>query len=233
MLAAPFAPLSGADVLILKNGQRREGEIVGMSGKNVSMRIGPATSGIPLSEIVSVEAPAPAAFESASAAMKQGNAARALVEIRPVIDKYRGLPIDWARQAFAIQGDALIALGQLDEAQKVFEAFSAAYPEGDTLASISSARLDIAREDFASAKAKVDPVIATAAGIVLPSSAQSALLGRAFLLLGQINEASGDSASALDAYLKTVTIFYADAAALAEAQSRAEALKNQKNVIVP
>jgi tetratricopeptide (TPR) repeat protein len=233
LLAAPLAPAFGADVLVLKNGQRREGEIVGMSGTNVSMRVGPATSAIPLADVASVEAEAPEAFKKASTAMQEGSAARALVEIRPVIDKYRGLPIDWARQAFAIQGDALIALGQLDEAQKVFEAFSAAYPEGDTLASISSARLDIARKDFASAKSKIEPVTATAAGIALPSSEQSAQLGRAFLLLGQINEASGDSAAALEAYLKTVTIFYADSAAVSEAQSRADALKSQKNVIVP
>lgn len=233
MLNASIAPVFAADVLVLKNGQRREGEIVGVTGKNVSMRIGPATSAIPLADVASMEVETPEAFKSASAAMQEGNAARALVEIRPVIDKYRGLPIYWAKQAFAIQGDALIALGQLDEAQKVFDAFTSAYPEGDALASISSARLDIARKDFASAKSKVEPVTATASGIILPTRAQSAQLGRAFLLLGQIHEEAGDSSAALEAYLKTVTVFYADSAAVAEAQSRANALKAQKNVIVP
>lgn len=221
-----------ADIVVLKNGQRREGEIVGVSGNNVSMRVGPAQSTIPLSDIASVEMPVPPAFASASQSMQQGNAARALVEIRPVIDKYRGLPLDWARQAFAIQGDALIQLNQLDEAQKVFEAFSAAYPEGDPLASVSSARLDIARKDYSSAKAKVEPVLANASEVLLAEPGKSAQLGRAFLLLGQINEAAGDNNAALEAYLKTVTVFYADAAAVAEAQSRADALR-AKNVIVP
>ena len=222
-----------ADILVLKNGQKREGEIVGVTGTNVSMRIGPATSAVPLAEIASVKMDVPAAFKSASEAMQQGNAARALVEIRPIIDKYRGLPLDWARQAFAIQGDALIELGQLDEAQKVFEAFAAAYPEGDSMADVSSARLDIARENYAAAKAKIDPVIAGASSILLAEPGKSAQLGRAFLMMGQINEAAGDNAAALEAYLKTVTVFYADAAAVAEAQTRAEALKSEKNVVVP
>lgn len=233
VLAITTTGAFAADILVLKNGQSREGEIVGVTGASVSMRIGPATSAVRLADIASVKMDVPAAFKSASEAMQQGNAARALVEIRPIIDKYRGLPLDWARQAFAIQGDALIELGQLDEAQKVFEAFAAAYPEGDPMADVSSARLDIARENYAAAKAKIDPVIAGASSILLAEPGKSAQLGRAFLMMGQINEAAGDNAAALEAYLKTVTVFYADAAAVAEAQTRAEALKSEKNVIVP
>lgn len=222
-----------ADVIVLKNGQRREGEIVGVTGNNVSIRIGPAQSTVPLADIASVEMDIPAAFTAASRSMQDGNAARALVEIRPVIDQYRGLPLDWARQAFAIQADALVELNQLDEAQRVFEAFEAAYPGGDPLASVSSARLDIARGDFDSAREKLAPVVSEASAVLLAEPSRSAQLGRAFLLMGQVREEAGEYPAAIEDYLRTVTIFYADAAAVAEARTRADALIAQKNVIAP
>ncbi len=222
-----------ADVIVLKNGQRREGEIVGVTGNNVSIRIGPAQSTVPLADVASVEMVVPAAFTTASQSMQEGNAARALVEIRPVIDQYRGLPLTWARQAFAIQADALVELNQLDEAQRVFEAFEAAYPDGDPLASISSARLDIARGDFDSAREKLAPVVSEASAVLLAEPSRSAQLGRAFLLMGQVREEAGEYPAAIEDYLRTVTIFYADAAAVAEARTRADALIAQKNVIAP
>lgn len=232
LLASAAFTASAVDVLVLNNGQRREGEIVGVQGANVQIRIGPATSSVPLADIASVEMAVPDEFVQASRSMEEGNEARALVQIRPVIDRYRGLPLDWVKQAFAIQGDALIELGQLDEAERVFTAFQEAYPEGDALASVSTARLDIARENYDAARAKLEPVIAAANEILLPDSSTSARLGRAFLLMGQIREADGDYAEALDNYLRTVTVYYTDAAAVAEAQTRADAL-SRRNVIVP
>jgi tetratricopeptide (TPR) repeat protein len=233
ILSALALPAISADVLVLKNGQRREGEVVGVSGTNVAIKVGPAQSTIPLAEIASAEIAAPAAFDNASKFMAEGNAARALVEIRPVVEKYRGLPVAWVPQAFAIQGDALVQLNQLDEAEKVFAAFAATYPESTALAAVATARLDVAKGNFDSAREKLAPVVDEASGILLAEPAKSANYGRAFLLMGQVREASGDYSAALQDYLRTVTVFYADASAVAEAQRRADALVAEKNVIAP
>lgn len=233
LLAALALPAFSADVLVLKNGQRREGEVVGISGANVTVKFGPAQSSIPLADIVSAEIEAPAAFVNASKFMAEGNAARALVEIRPVVDKYRGLPVAWVPQAFAIQGDALVQLNQLEEAEKVFAAFAETYPDSTALAAVATARLDVAKEKFDAAREKLAPVVDEAATVLLAEPSKSANYGRAFLLMGQVREASGDYAAALQDYLRTVTIFYADEAAVAEAQRRADTLIAEKKVIAP
>jgi len=224
--------VNAADVLVLKSGERREGEIVGVQGRNVLLRIGPAQSTLPLADVVSAEIDPPTAFATASERLQGGNPAGALVEIRPLVQRFGGLPTEWVKQAFAMQGDALVQLKQLDEAERHFEAFKAAYPDASNVASVASARLDIARGNFDAAREKLTPVVAGAAGVILPEPAVSANLGRAFLLMGQVHEAGGDLSAALHDYLRTVTIFYADANAVAEAQERAQNLE-KKNVIVP
>ena len=57
------------------------------------------------------------------------------------------------------------------------------------------------------------------------SRADGAAAGQACLLLGQIAEVAGDRAGALTHYLRTVTLFYQDRAAVAAAQKAADTLR--------
>jgi len=55
----------------------------------------------------------------------------------------------------------------------------------------------------------------------------------AFYVMGLVKESEKDYAGALEDYLRTVTIFYHDAAAVAAAQERAELLRKEHKTTVP
>lgn len=221
------------DVLVLKSGLRREGEVLGVSNGMVTLKVGPAQSGIPLDQIDSAIVAAPPELAAAQQTKAEGNNARALIEVRPIVEKYSGLPVPWVGQAYALLGDSLLELDQVEEAQKIFERFTELYPEAGDLSAVSIARLDVAKDDFASAKSRLEPIIAEASQIKSAESAKSSTYGRAYLLMGRVNESEGNLPEALKNYLMTVTVFYADAAAVAEAQERATTLVDEKNVIAP
>ncbi len=222
-----------ADVLVLKNGQSREGEVLGVSDGKVTLKVGPAQSAIPLDQIESAIVAPPDELATAQQTKASGNSARALIEVRPIVEKYAGLPAPWVGHAYALLGDSLLELDQVAEAEKVFKRFTELYPDAGDLSAVSIARLDVAKDDFAAAKEKLEPIIAEASGIKSAESTKSATYGRAFLLMGQVKESEGDLQEALSDYLMTVTVFYADAAAVAEAQERATKLVDEKNVIAP
>ena len=48
---------------------------------------------------------------------------------------------------------------------------------------------------------------------------------RPFYLLGQVKESEGDFTAALQNYLRTTALFYADRTAVAQAQEKADALR--------
>ncbi len=221
------------DVLVLKTGLRREGEIVGVADGKVTLKVGPVQSAIPLDQVESAIKQAPPELAKAQATKASGNAAGALIEVRPVVANFSGLPVPWVGQAYALLGDSLLELDQMAEAERIFAQFTELYPEAGDLSAVSIARLDVARDDFAAAKTKLEPIVAEAATVKSAESAESSTYGRAYLLMGQVRESEGDLENALQDYLMTVTVFYADAAAVADASARADALANQKNVIAP
>ena len=150
--------------------------------------------------------------------------------LQPVADGFRGLPTDWARQAAALLGDLFVEKGDLARAEAAYADYAKFYGGGagggSARTQVGLARLALARGDFAGAKARLEPV-ATAAlknPVNLPS-ADAAAAGQACLLLGQIAEKLGDVSGALTHYLRTVTLFYEDRAAVAAAQKAADSLR--------
>ncbi len=221
------------DVLVLESGLRKEGEVLGVSDGKVTLKSGPVQTAIPLDQVESVIKQAPPALAQAQATKASGNAAGALIEVRPIVAKFSGLPVPWVGQAYALLGDSLLELDQVAEAERIFAQFTELYPEAGDLSAVSIARLDVAKDDFAAAKTKLEPIIAEASQVKSAESAKSSTYGRAFLLMGQVRESEGDLQQALEDYLMTVTVFYADAAAVADAMARADVLANEKNVIAP
>ena len=61
-------------------------------------------------------------------------------------------------------------------------------------------------------------------------SANRSLTACAFLILGQVKESEGNAPGALEDYLRTVTIFHHDPAAVSAAQERADALRKDHKV---
>jgi len=234
MLFACVAPcLNAQDVIAMKTGQPRNGQILGMAGNNIRIKVGPVETSVPLDQAVSVTMAPPKAYNDALATWKSGDADKTLVVVKPLVETFRGLPTTWATRASALLGEVYLAKNQLPEAEAAFAAFQKAYPQSASLSDLGLAQLAVQKKDFASAKAKLTPIVAAAEKVALADPAKSAEYGQAFYLMGMVHEAEGAYPEALRDYLSAVTMFHEDQAIAAKAQERADILVKEKQVIVP
>ncbi len=220
------------DVVVQKDNQRREGQILAVAGDNLKIKIGPAETSIPMAQVASVTKAAPKAYEDSLTAWQTGDAPKTLSTLKPLVDTFRGLPTPWAERASALLGEVYLALDQVPAAEGAFAAFQKAYPQSGAAADIGLARLAVSKNDFATAKAKLSPIVVEAEKITIAPAGKSATYGQAFFLMGMVRESEGALPEALRDYLSAVTLFHEDKAIAAKAQERANALI-EKQVIVP
>lgn len=174
----------------------------------------------------------PAEFANAQKAFEAKNYDATLTLLK-VLDKYKGLPAEWAQQAAALWGDVYIEKNDLAKAEAAYKEFQRIYPggQGGVQSELGLARLAVAKKDMATAKAKLEPLVAKATEDKSVNRAAGLAYSQAFYLMGQIKEQEGDLAGALENYLKTVTIFYYDRSAVALAQEKADALRKANPTI--
>ncbi len=221
-----------ADTIVQKDGQRREGEILGVRADAVRFKVGPVETGIPLASVASVQMEPPKGFQDALSTWQKGDANAAIAQLKPLVDTFQGLPTKWAARASALLGEAYLAAGNVPAAETAFASFQKSYPSDAELATVGLAALDVAKKDFSAAREKLAPLVEQARGIQSPRPGQSATLGQALFLMGQVHESAGENPEALENYLLAVTVFREDEAVVAKAQQRATQL-GQKNVAVP
>lgn len=232
-LGAAMVSAMAQDVVVQKDNQRREGTILGLADGKLKIKVGPVETSIAMDQVASVIKAAPKGYDDALAAWQSGDAAKTLTQLKPIVDSFRGLPTPWAERASALLGEVYLSLDQLPAAETAFVDFQKAYPNSSSLSDIGLARLAVSKKDFATAKAKLEPVIAEAATVTLAAPGKSAAYGQAFYLMGLVRESEGAFPEALQDYLSTVTLFYEDKAVVAKAQERADVLVKEKQVIVP
>lgn len=221
------------EVVFLKDGRSQAVEVQGVSGTNLQVKVGAGTIGIPLASVDRVQMTAPSGYAKAVAAFQKRDLGTALAETRVLADKYRGLPTDWARQLNSMLGDIYVALGKYEEAEASYANFEKAYPgAGSTQSAVGRARIAIAQEKWDDARKLIEPVTQKALAEKDLSQAPVNAYSQAFNLLGQIEEHNGNLAGALEDYLRTVAIFHHDSSAAAEAQGRADALRQQNTALV-
>jgi tetratricopeptide (TPR) repeat protein len=230
---ATAAALLAQDVVVQKDTQRREGEILGVADGKLKIRIGPAETSLPMDQVASVIKATPKTYDDALNAWQDGNANKSLSLLKPIVETFRGLPTDWAERASALLGDIYLSLDQLPAAEAAFAEFTKAYPGATSLSDIGLARLAISRKDFVAAKARLTPIVAEAESVVMAGAGKSATYGQAFYLMGFVHENEGAYPEALRDYLSAVTLFHDDKAVVAKAQERAEFLIKEKQVVVP
>jgi tetratricopeptide (TPR) repeat protein len=225
--------LRAQDVVLQKDKQRREGEVLGVADGKLKIRIGPAETSLPMDQVAAVTKSPPKAYDDALNAWQGGNANKALALLKPIVDAFRGLPTDWAERASALLGDLYLSLDQLPAAETAFAEFTTAYPDAKSLSEIGLARLAVSQKDFAGAKIKIAPIVAEAEGAVVAIGGKNATYAQAFYLMGIIHENEGAYPEALHDYLSAVTLFRDDKAIVAKAQERADVLVKEKQAIVP
>jgi len=223
---APAPAVAAPDKVVLKDGRSQNVKVVRVIGSDVELQVGTATAKLPLANIGRIEMEPPVEFVAASAALNSGDYAKALVGLKPLVDKFRGLPADWAQQAAAMIGDAYLGLNDAAKATAAFDDFQKAYPGQSTMqGDVAAARVAVAKKDFATAKSKLEAVTAKALTEVPVPKTVASTYSQAFFLSGQVKEAEGDLPGALQDYLRTVTVFSADATAVDGAQKKADALR--------
>jgi TolA-binding protein len=232
LLLASGLPICRAqDVVVQKDGQRREGQILGLKAAAIRIKIGPAETGILMANVASVTMSPPKAYTDALALWQKGDATKTLPVLAPLVENFNGLPTKWAERASALLGEVYLATSQIDKAEAAFASFQKLYPNAGSGADVGLAELAIAKKDYDGARVKLVPIVEKAKATKYPDSDTSAVYGRALYLLGQVQESSAENAEALENYLLAVTLFHEDQAVVAKAAERANALKEKKFIV--
>lgn len=230
VLAISYA--NAQDIIVQKDGQRREGEITGVKGDAIRIKIGPVETAVPMSGVQSVEKAAPADFEAASDLWRNGDAAGALAKLEPLALKFNGLPTPWAERASSLLPELYLSLGRAADAETAFKNFQKLYPASGSSSDLLMARLAFAKKDLATARTKLTPIVESAKQTKLPAGKEAVAFSQALCLMGEIQENANEKSEALQNYLLVTTIFKNDPSSAARAAKRADALQQEK-VIVP
>ena len=217
------------DTLTRIDGGTLSGQVTGVRDGQVQIKVGEGALALPLTQVKSVDMAAPAALAEAKDPATKPE--RVIAITTPLVAAYEGLPAPWVIEAMSLQGNAYAALDQLDKSNATFAELKKLYGESaSTGASALPAKIGLARNALKQghndeAAALLQPVIEAARGTLAHSPAENAALGGAFLLYGRVLEAKGDAVGALNAYLTTTALFNRSEAAVAEAKTRADALR--------
>ena len=226
------------DTVTMTTGSVTQGKVLGVTPSgNLELQVAGSTDrvGFPLTSVREVKMAAPVEYAQAYAAYTAKDYAKALTFMKTVVDKYKGLPAVWAQQAALMMGELYIQSNDLPKAEAAANDFKRLYPTSGGLQSeVLFARIAAAKNDMATAKQKLAPITEAALKEKTVNLANGMAYSQAFLVSGQVKEADGDLAGALEDYLRTVTIYYLDRTAVASAQDRANALREaHKDVVVP
>ena len=203
-------------------------KVVSIVGNSLMIKTEFGDQGVPLSTISEIRMTPPGEFSSGMQAYQEKDYPKALALIRSVTDRFRGLPVDWAKTASVVLVEISLAMNDIQKADLEFSALLRAYPTGNSLqGDLLTARIALAKKNFALAKQKVSPIADAALKDKAPNFTTAPIYGQAFLISGQVKESDGQFASALEDYLRTVTIFYQDRTVALQAQERADALRLQ------
>ena len=232
MAACSFATLCAQDAVVQKDGKSSSGTITGVRANAVRIKIGPVETAVPLANVKSVTMAPPADYTAAVEAWSKGDAAATITKLIPVVQTFKGLPTLWAERACSILPEVYLTINKPAEAEAALAEFQKLYPGSTSSTQLLLARLSLSKKDFIGAKARLEPLVKEAKAAKLPKGSEAVTYSQALLLMGNVQEQSGQKPEALENYLLVTTIFNKDHAATAQAAERAKVL-NEEKVVVP
>ena len=238
--SAQVPAAAGTDFVILKPQtpssppkQLANVQIVRMAGTKVSVKDAVGEAVYDIAQIQEVRKAAPPEMAQGRAAIDAGDQDKALVLIKGIADRYKGLPTAWASEATLMVGNIFVNLGKIPEAEAAFNEFERIYPgAGAVAASIGKARIAAERGNLAEARNVAEPMVKDALTKKTVTRAESQLYGQAYYVLGKVAEAEGKLPEAMENYCRTVAIFYQERAVVSQAEKRIDALR-QKGITTP
>ncbi|MCS7008319.1 MAG: tetratricopeptide repeat protein [Chthoniobacterales bacterium] len=234
----PLLPLTAQDAVILKDGSRREGTVLGLADNVVRLETDVAGRGkiqatVPVAEVKEIRMEVPAALEKATELRKAGKNAEAVAVLEPVVKQFIGLPVEWIQRATLMLVDAQIESQKVADAEQILVSYQKAYPDDSSAIGLIRAKVAAGKGNLLGARPLISPVIEAAKATKIPTTSQGVLFGQAYYLMGQINENEKKFANALQDYLFASTIFFTDEPTAAKASVRADKLIKEYNVNVP
>jgi TolA-binding protein len=208
-----------ADMLQTRTGTYN-GQVTHVEGNSVFIKLEHGEFAVPLRDLTRADVAAPADYKAGIQALKAGNAQEAARLLKPLVDRFLGLPVDWALDMLLRLGDAYLAQKDVAAAQKVFDSLKRLYPNSPQALAVDvkNAHILFAMKKYDDAikaiKAYLDPQLKKD---FLPSDQETAV-AEALVLLGDCHLASNKPYEALDNYLRVVTLYDLDDARVGEAQ---------------
>jgi tetratricopeptide (TPR) repeat protein len=229
LLLATALTGSAQDKIQMTSGAVHEGAIFKVDAATVTFRMAAGDVAFRRTDIARVEIQRLPQVDGALQAVQTKKCAEAIPVLKAVTDRYLNLDVPWLQQAWAVLGDCQAATGQRAAATETYKKLLELYP----LSSYAlKARIGLGQglaseKKYDEALALLEPVLQPLREQLLVSPADNYFLGQAMIVLGDCYQQKGELTKALDCYLSTVVLYYRDPEAVAEAQRKADELKEK------
>ncbi len=219
----------GQDKIVLRQGDPVVGVIEKMDANgNVTIRFDRGTLPFPSANIASIVLVERPEFAQGMAANQAGDHARAVEILKPVVDRFIGIPEGWLAQASAVLAESLASTGNTFAAEQLSERLIEIYrgTPYQLQGTLSKARIALGRGQHDQALQLADEIAESveASGPV-PDAATMSILGDIFMIKGIAQNAKGDKAAAYKSFLTVSTLYYNPKSRADAAQAQAEAIK--------
>lgn len=214
LLMFAFANTSSfsADFIVTKSGLIHTGQVLRVEADGIFMKLPVGELKVFKADIARMEIEKPAGYDGAVAALKARDFAKAAGALKPIVDKYAGLPVAWVQAAMLQLGDAYLGLNDFAAAKRAFDEVSRLYPQASQSAGleVKYARVLYEQKEYDKANASLKNFIEPLVKSPVLTEEQENALAAALVLRGDCQRALGALDDALDSYLMVVTLFDID-----------------------
>ena len=189
---------------------------------------------VKVSEIRNIIKDEPPELQQARIAFFSEDYQKAIELAQPVAERYSGLPIGWAVEAFGILADSYLEKGDIQNAKNWYQRISQAYGQtpfrkkGD----IGIARIAFLQGDSKTALTTIRSIVEQAKATLKPNRIDSIVFAEAFYLLAKMQEEDSKYADALESYLRIPALYPENPTLVKLANDAAARLQKEHNVNV-
>jgi len=215
-----------ADIIFLRDGNSYTGTVTRVQIDSISIALEFGEMALQKSNIERVEVHKPGGLDSAMSTLKSQNYSWAATSLKPIVDRYAGLPASWASDAMLGLGDAYLGMKNYAAAKQIFEAYEKHYPNSQQThgLEVKFARVLFQQKQYNQAIVKLEAFLKPAIQMESVSDRMAVAIGEALVMLGDCQRATNQGAEALDNYLLAVTLFNVDKTTATEAKYKAAEL---------
>jgi len=215
ILIAGFAA-PAEDVVVTQNRTFR-GKVKSADANGIAIEISvqgvPSTITVPRDRIVQVTVEPPPSVIRGIEAYEKGNIKEAQLNLGKVMMQYQGLDVAWAAKGMIYFARASLAAGDYEKAEKSFSLFVTGYPDHPRLqdARIGLVEIDLVKKNYETALAKFRELAEPYNKQLKPPEGELPYAAEIYMGIGKCQEGQSNPTEALQAYLRVVALYPAEA----------------------